>query len=90
MNGEAFEWKNLSSGAPQGSFLGSLFFVLFINDLPDAVNNGSEIFLYVDNTKIYRKIENSMDCDKLQEDLMNLKIGWRNSCSVFILIRANT
>ncbi|XP_050704335.1 uncharacterized protein LOC126989767 [Eriocheir sinensis] len=48
---------------------------MFINDLPDSVKHDSQVFLYADDTKIFRKIKEREDCDKLQEDLDELK-GW--------------
>ncbi len=50
-------------------FLALCFFVLFINDLSDCVKNGSEIYLYADDTKIFKVINDADDCRRLQDDL---------------------
>lgn len=74
INGEASSWREVISGVPQGSVLGPLLFVIFINDLPDCLKNQSEIYLYADDTKIFRKIVSRDDCEKLQEDLNEMKL----------------
>ena len=52
--------SEITSGVPQGSILGPLFFVIFINDLPDVVCSDNTIALYADNSKMFRVI----DCDE--------------------------
>ena len=60
------------SGVPQGSILGPLLFVLFINDIYDNVDEHSNINLYADDTKLWRKITTSADCDVLLKDIDSL------------------
>ena len=56
----------VTSGIPQGSVLGPLLFVMFINDLPECVVN--KLLLFADDTKIY----NHDDLFSLQADLDRL------------------
>ncbi|CAF0824973.1 unnamed protein product [Brachionus calyciflorus] len=58
------------SGVPQGSVLGPILFVIFINDLPDKIKN--VIKLFADDTKVISLIDNENDSSILQEDLNNL------------------
>ena len=60
---------NVRSGVPQGSILGPLFFVLFINDMSECIQEGTNIALYADDTKIWRKIINWSDHEILQRDI---------------------
>ena len=59
-------WCRVASGVPQGSVLGPLLFVIYINDLPDQLL--SECRLYADDNKIFRIIKGSLSEFELQFD----------------------
>ena len=79
INNNQSEFKNISYGVPQGSILGPLLFLLFINDLPLYTNN---VFtdLYADDTTLYI-IGDSMEQieDNLQTALNNLHVWCKSN-----------
>ena len=54
VNGQKSSKNLILSGVPQGSVLGPLLFVIFINDLPANVEN--EAWMFADDTKIYQEV----------------------------------
>ena len=54
VDGEVSNWKSVLSGVPQGSVLGPLLFLIYINGLDD--NLTSNVLKFVDDTKVFRKI----------------------------------
>ena len=56
VKGEASDWLTVTSGVSQGSLLGPLFFIIYINDLPGVISKNSPIALYADDSKMYRVI----------------------------------
>ena len=71
VNGCFSSWHNITSGIPQGSVLGPVLFIIYINDLPSRV--GSNALLFADDTKLYRPICTKMDQQLLQDDLYRLQ-----------------
>ena len=58
-------------GVPQGTVLGPLLFLVYINDLPDCISSSCSLF--ADDCLLYRKINSKTDQKVLQQDLQNLQ-----------------
>ena len=71
INGERSDTAPVISGIPQGTCLGPLLFVIYINDLLDDIK--SDGFLFADDTKIFRKITSVEDSVALQSDIDRLE-----------------
>lgn len=65
--------KRVMSGVPQGSVLGPLLFLVYINDMPGVVSEGSHLKLFADDSLLYRKIKTEKDTGTLQDDLNALQ-----------------
>jgi len=67
INGSSSDWSPVLSGVPQGSILGPLLFILYLNDLPSAVCCPMKIF--ADDVAMYCPIQSATDCVDFQRDL---------------------
>ena len=80
--------KTVGSGVPQGSILGPTLFLLYVNDLPDIIENSS-VASFADDTKIFRCIDSTNDTASLQADLQNLD-SWSCGAEISNIITRRT
>jgi len=73
LNGHISHSIPVTSGVPLGSVLGSILFTMFVNDIPSIIL--SPVYLFTDDTKLFRVIKNRDDYLSLQNDL-NLLYNW--------------
>jgi hypothetical protein len=75
LNGKFSSWEEVLSGVPQGSVLGPLLFLIFINDLDDAAAGCDLLRKFADDTKLGKKMATQQDSTELQESL-NKVLEW--------------
>ncbi len=79
INGFSSSLKDITCGVPQGSVLGPLLFLIYINDLPNATSVLS-FFLFADDTNIYLEAEDLNSLTRtIDKELSKVK-SWLN-CS---------
>ena len=68
MNGKSSGWSSVMAGVPQGSVLGPLFFLVYINDLVDNISSDAKLF--ADDTSLFTVVYDvDVAADKLNRDL---------------------
>ena len=66
INSSKSAWAYLSSGVPQGSVLGPILFLIYINDIGDAIRNF--LWLFADDTKLFGCTNTATDIENLELD----------------------
>ena len=71
LEGQSSTRADVISGVPQGTVMGPLLFLTFINDLPEYTK--SDVRLFADDCLLYRKVNSLADARQLQQDLSSLE-----------------
>ena len=74
-NGHSSEIKSIKCGVPQGSVLGPLLFLLYINDLPN-VSSKLRFYLFADDTNLYYESYDLKKIEKVVNKEMNKLFQW--------------
>ena len=68
LNGQTSEWEKINAGVPQGSILGLLFFLIYINDLTNGTSSIAKLF--ADDTSLFSVVQNKNNsASQLNNDL---------------------
>ena len=70
INGVSSPWLNVKSGVPQGSVLGPVLFLIYVNDLDDGLM--CKVSKFADDTKLTSKVITTQEKEALQSDLDRL------------------
>jgi hypothetical protein len=74
--GTASNWEGISSGVHQGSILGPLLFLIYINDLPSGQQNGSFPVIYKDDTSVLITADNDTELKRKMNDVLDCMTAW--------------
>ena len=74
LNGQASTWTNITAGVPQGSILGPLLFLIYINDLSEGLSTNAKLF--VDDTSLFSVIHDSQTSASILNKDLKMIHNW--------------
>ena len=80
LNGQHSSWADVKAGVPQGSILGPLLFLIYINDLPNGLNSNAKLF--ADDTLLFPVNNITNSANLLNGDLSKIDkwaLQWKMS-----------
>jgi hypothetical protein len=69
-------WETIKNGVPQGSILGSLLFVIYVNDLPRSINKYASPVIYADDTNVLVSANNLKDLQTKIDSTLHYISDW--------------
>ena len=85
MDGEVSNGKSVLSGVPQGSVLGPILLLVYINDLYEGVTG--KMLKFADDTKLFRKNKEIGDKQRLLQDDIDKLVSWSDKCQMLFNFR---
>ena len=74
LNGKASDWERTRASVPQGSILGSLFFLIYINDL--ATDLKSNVKLFADDTSLFSIVSDPLETANILNEDLDIIQSW--------------